>query len=81
MPGEYVVNVHMYTKRDERLETPVTVQLDQINPFQIVVRKKVVLLERGDEKTAFRFIVDNDNEVVSINDLPKSLTVTASPSP
>lgn len=73
MPGEYVVNVHMYTKRDVRPETPVTVQLDKINPFQVITRKKVVLLEQHDEKTVFRFIVDKEKEVVSLNQLPKSL--------
>lgn len=73
MPGEYVVNVHMYTKRDVRPETPVTVQLDKINPFQVITRKKVILLEQHDEKTVFRFIVDKENEVVSLNQLPKSL--------
>ena len=73
MPGEYVVNVHMYTKRDVRPETPVTVQLDKINPFQVITRKKVILLEQHDEKTVFRFIVDKEKEVVSLNQLPKSL--------
>ena len=81
IPGEYVVNVHMYTKRDSRLETPVTVQLDKINPFQVITRKKTILLEKGDEKTVFRFVVDNEKEVTSLNELPKSLIATGAQLP
>ena len=28
IPGEYVINVHMYMKREESLLTPITIQLD-----------------------------------------------------
>ena len=56
--GEYVVNVHMYMQRSEQSPTPVRIQLDKINPFQIVTVKDVVLDITGSEKTAFRFPVD-----------------------
>jgi hypothetical protein len=74
IPGEYVVNVHMYMHRVEKMVTPVKIQLDKINPFQIITVKSVVLNLTGDEKTAFRFTVDRDGKVVDLNELPKTLT-------
>ena len=72
--GEYIVNVHMYKRRDEKAITEVTIQLDKINPsFKTVVIKKVVLGDSGDEKTAFRFVLDKDGKVTEVNQLPLSL--------
>jgi hypothetical protein len=73
IPGEYVVNVHMYTRRSKEIETPVTIQLDKINPFQIITVKNVILHDTGGEKTAFRFVVDRHGDVSELNELPKSL--------
>jgi hypothetical protein len=71
--GEYVVNVHMYMKRSEAAEVPVTIQLDKINPFSTITIKEVVLRITGDEETAFRFVLDNDGKVTDVNTLKKSL--------
>ena len=77
--GEYVVNVHMYMQRSEQPNTPVRIQLDKINPFQIVTVKDVVLNTTGSEKTAFRFTIDKEGNVTDINQLPKTLTRSAAP--
>ena len=75
MPGEYIVNVHMYTRNSEELTTEVYVQLDKVNPvFKTVILKKVTLGDRGDEKTAFRFVLDKDGKVTEVNYLPAVLT-------
>ena len=72
--GEYIVNVHMYMRRDEASSTEVTIQLDKINPvFKTVVIKKTVLINNGDEKTAFRFVLNKDGEVIEVNQLPRQL--------
>ena len=72
--GEYIVNVHMYMKRDPAATTEITIQLDKLNPaFKTVVIKKVTLGDSGDEKTAFRFVLDKDGEVTKVNQLPISL--------
>ena len=71
--GEYVVNVHMYMQRSEQGATPVRIQLDKINPFQIVTVKDVVLDITGSEKTAFRFTVDDEGKVIQTNQLEKGL--------
>ena len=72
IPGEYVVNVHMYTKR-ENAETPVTIILEKINPYKVVTGRNVVLKVKGDEKTAFRFTVDDEGKVIQTNQLEKGL--------
>jgi len=74
VPGEYVVNVHMYTKRDKEDLCPVTVKLEKINPsLKTSNIKEVVLGKLGDEKTAFRFTLDKTGDVTSINELIKDL--------
>ena len=72
LPGEYVVNVHMYTKREDK-ETPVTIILEKINPYKVITGRNVVLKLRGDEKTAFRFTVDDEGKVIQTNQLEKGL--------
>lgn len=97
IPGEYIVNVHMYHRNssndDEAMEgetgepdsgsvgdgenrppCPVTVQVDKINPFTLVMIKTVELTHTGDEKTVLRFVVNEDGEVTDINYLAKNLT-------
>lgn len=72
MPGEYVVNVHMYMKRDQK-PTEVTVVLEKLNPYSVGMAKELVLTVNGQEKTAFRFRLDNDGSIVEVNELEKTL--------
>ena len=74
VPGEYVINVHMYMRRDPSPTTLVTVQLDKINPFSTIMIKRVSLGDSGDEKSAFRFTLDKEGEVIEVTELPKTLT-------
>lgn len=74
IPGEYIVNVHMYSERDKAEKTQVTVKLEKINPaFKTIAMKEVELGTTGDEKTAFRFTLDNVGDTTNINDLGKEL--------
>lgn len=75
IPGEYVVNVHMYTKHDTG-PTPVTITLLRLRGTDAEIVKRERVLDRdGDERTAFRFTVATDGSVVrtSITDLPAPL--------
>ncbi len=71
--GEYILNVHMFTKRNLK-ETPITVTIEKLNPYKIAFRKTVVLTHNGEETTVTRFTLDKNGELVSTNDLPKSFT-------
>ena len=72
VPGEYVVNVHCYFKVAED-PVPVTIQIDKINPYSVVLRETVDLANKGEEITVTRFSVNSKGEVTNINKLPKKL--------
>lgn len=72
MQGEYTVNVHMYRKGPLG-DTPMSVVLEKLNPsVRVFAHKDLVLSEHGEEKTAFRFVVNEKGEITEILDLPKS---------
>lgn len=81
IPGEYVCNVHLYRKEPNEYLKPivVTVVVDKINPFSQVAIQTVILRNTGDEQTAFRFIVNQDGTVKSVNRLPKRFINQNSP--
>jgi len=66
--GEYVVNVHLYRRNNPENLKPieVTIQLDKISPaYTPIIQKKVVLVNNGDEKTGFKFVINAKGEVIS----------------
>ena len=72
VPGEYIVNVHCYFKVAAD-PVPVTIQIDKINPYSVVLRETVDLANKGEEITVTRFSVNSKGEVTNINKLPKKL--------
>ncbi|MBV8815420.1 MAG: hypothetical protein JO271_13095 [Verrucomicrobia bacterium] len=70
--GEYVVNVHMYRKSDNR-PTKVEIALFKSSGGdQMEVHKQVVTLSaERQEETAFRFTLTKDGDVVGVNRLPR----------
>ena len=72
VPGEYVVNIHMYFKVGQE-PVPVTNQIDKINPYSVVLRKTIELKSKGDEVTVARFSVKSNGDVIDVNKLPKKL--------
>ena len=52
---------------------PVTIQIDKINPYSVVLRETVDLKIKGDEVTVTRFSVNAKGEVSNVNKLPKKL--------
>jgi len=77
--GEYVVNVHLYGRRSKEPHQPipVSIRLEKMTPFKIEAAREVVLIEKGEEKTAFRFVLNSDGEVISLNYLEKPIAVQA----
>ena len=72
MPGEYVVNVHCYFKVGAD-PVPVTIQIDKINPYSVVLRETVDLTNKGEEITVTRFSINAKGKVTNVNKLPKKL--------
>ena len=73
VPGEYTVNLHYYeTATDQPVEAAVRVA--KVNPvYRIIYYGKLTLPEKGVEKTAVRFTLAGDGEVVNVNQLQKKL--------
>lgn len=75
IPGEYVVNVHMYLKRTLNDPTRVQIALMKLQgQDEEITKKEVVLKDSGDEETAFRFTLAADGRVANISTLKRSLT-------
>ena len=75
IPGEYIVNIHMFQRVSE---TPVAVKIKLIRLKKInaiVFEKEITLTHAGDEKTAFRFILNEKGSLVSTNDIFRSLVM------
>jgi len=71
-PGEYIVNVHLYSTKN-KIHGPidVNVQVLKINPYSEVHNDVITLKNNRDERTVIRFVVDEKGEVVSKNRLQK----------
>ena len=52
---------------------PVTIQIDKINPYSVVLRETIELKNKGDEVTVARFSVKSNGDVINVNKLPKKL--------
>ena len=73
IPGEWVLNVHMYCKRDLG-PTPVEVRIDKLNPtVQTLFYKKILMKTKWEEITVTRFVMTNQGDIISWDELPKSL--------
>lgn len=76
--GEWVLNVHMYSKRDEN-PTLVEVRIDKLNPtVQTLFYKKIVMKNKWEEITVTRFVMTSQGDIINWDDLPKKLLKLAS---
>lgn len=73
LPGEYTVNVHMFTPNEPIERTEVTVDVVKLNPYAIVGNKKVILEAPKQEETALRFTVAIDGTVSNVHQLRKEI--------
>ncbi|NNE24539.1 MAG: hypothetical protein HKN11_18210 [Rhizobiales bacterium] len=73
VPGEYTVNLHYY-ETGTKAPVDVLVRIARVNPvYKIVFYDKVSMPQKGAEKTAVRFTLSADGEVININRLEKKL--------
>lgn len=73
VPGEYIVNVHYYNSKTSR-QANVEVRGVKVNPeLKVIYYGTLVLDKKGDEKTAFRFTIDDKGKVSNVNTLFKSI--------
>lgn len=73
VPGEYIVNLHYYESETSE-SVPVSVKVSKVNPVYTVAYYGVTTMEsKGMEKTAVRFTVASNGDIVDINQLPTQL--------
>jgi len=78
LTGEWVLNVHMYNKRDAN-PTLVEVRIDKLNPtVQTLFYKKIVMKSKWEEVTVTRFVMTNQGDIINWDNLPKKLVKIAS---
>ena len=71
--GEWVLNTHMYSKRDIN-PTLVEVRIDKLNPsVQTLFYKKIAMKSKGEEVTITRFVMTSQGDIISWDELPKGL--------
>lgn len=82
VPGEYVVNVHAFAKRDRNQDTPVKVSLYRLKGEDVaLVEREVILTRHGEEATAFRMTIDEGQAVTNVNELPRRFVGRAEEAP
>jgi len=74
IPGEWVINIHMFAKRD-RMPTNVEVKVEKLNPsMRIIAYKKYVMVIDREEITVVRFTMSSTGKISNKNTLSKILT-------
>lgn len=74
IPGQYTVNVQMYRRSDPSLNTPVRVQLwDLQGTDHVILEKTVMLHDSGSQVTIWRFNLSNSGSVSNVNSIPANL--------
>ena len=73
VPGEYVVNLHYYATETGQ-PVSATVKVYKVNPaLEIVYNGETLLDEKGDEKTAVRFVLDASGRIKQASHIFKSI--------
>ena len=67
MPGEYIVSIHMYNYAvPSAAGELVTIELQKINPYYMLIKETRVLTTHGQIEDVFRFVVNDEGKVVDI---------------
>lgn len=71
--GEFTVNVYRFTALTGR-PAPVTVTVEKLNPsVKMIAKETVDLNQSGEEKTAVRFVLDGQGDVVGVSRAGRSI--------
>ncbi len=73
MPGEWIVNVHMYAKRTAEA-TNIVIKIEKLNPtVKTIVLKNIIIAKDKEEFTVLRMQMSDIGTILSTSDIPKSL--------
>lgn len=73
IPGEWILNAHLYAKHQPN-DTVVTIKMEKLNPVvKTVLFKNITLRERWDEVTVGRFEMTGGGDILNWDYTPKKL--------
>ncbi|MCH8842831.1 MAG: hypothetical protein IID61_07610 [SAR324 cluster bacterium] len=74
-PGDYTINLHLYSEFNEPLPVPVNVRVTGKGDMGEIYSGEVLLSRRKEELTVVRFSLDEDGDLIkdSIHNLHKSI--------
>ena len=73
VPGEWVLNIHMYAMREQK-PSHVTVRMDKLNPsVETVFQKDIHLTQAWQQVTVARFFMSAGGSILSMNTMSKDL--------
>jgi hypothetical protein len=76
IPGEYIVNAHLYSNYNSELPFNVTVEVIKVNPvYSVIFKGEKAFTYKGQEQTFIRFKIDHEGNVVELNTLKKNFIV------
>jgi hypothetical protein len=65
--GWYVVNTHVYRKRDASNKITGRLELLKVNPYKVIDVQDVVFTLQGEEQTIWQFRMDSEGKIVDLN--------------
>lgn len=74
IPGEWIINIHLYKQNQKDFPSKVSVRIDKINPKVITIfAETIVLKEHWQEKTVIRLVMTAKGDILTTSKLPISL--------
>jgi len=73
VPGEYIVNAHLYSNYGQTGSFPVSVEVVKVNPsYKVIFKGEKEFSRRGQEETFIRFKIDHEGNLLELNTLKKN---------
>ncbi len=73
VPGEYIVNAHLYSGNIGSASFPVSVEVVKVNPsYKVIFKGEREFTRRGQEETFVRFKIDHEGNIIELNTLQKN---------
>ena len=74
IPGEYIINTHVYNK-DTKSITKGKIEIVRLNPYKILYTKQIEFFASGEELTVVRIKLDAKGKLQSFNFLPRKFVI------
>lgn len=74
IPGEWIINIHLYKQNQKVKPSMVKIRMDKLNPSVVsVLNETVILRYHWEEVTVIRFVMSSTGQIISRNKIPISL--------